>query len=229
MTDSIDDEQRLRNALGDAGAEVRPLPRHLIERLPGVLRECNFAVTVTALDDDAISVEPGDTRDRFLGAAVDVGTTTVAVSLHDLRTGAELGRRGMANKQITCGADVISRMSYAAETGNGAGILQRMILETIQTAIDELCAESGVSARDIYHIAAVGNSVMQTLLLGIDPGPIAGFALHRLQYAFLGWSRKRNRLQSPPECRVDNRAVDRQLRGWRHCGRHTGKRNIRTR
>ncbi len=176
LEESRDDEQRITDALTERGIYMQPMPPALVRQLPGFMRPKDgehFCITVTILKNHWIHIESGDTSARFFGIAVDVGTTTVVVSLHDLHTGEELGRRGLTNKQISCGGDVISRMAFSREHESGRETLHRLILDTIETAIDELCSESKVSRDEIAQIVAVGNSVMETLLLGIDPSPIA--------------------------------------------------------
>ncbi len=173
LEESTDDEKRVRDALRKRNIPTQPMPPHLVAQLPERLREREFAVTVTTLDDGWISLEAGDTTDRFFGLAVDLGTTTVVVSLHDLNSGEELGRRGATNRQVTHGADVITRMSFAGEAEDGVATLQRLALDSLNPALDELCHEAGVRRDEIYQMAVVGNSVMQTLLLGIDPSPIS--------------------------------------------------------
>lgn len=173
LEESRDDEKRVRDALRERNIPTQPMPPHLVAELPRRLREQEFGVTVTTIDDDWICVEAGDTTGRFFGLAVDLGTTTVVLSLHDLNSGEELGRRGATNRQVTYGADVITRMSYAGEAEDGIATLQRQALDSLNPALDELCREAEIRRDEIYQMAVVGNSVMQTLLLGIDPSPIS--------------------------------------------------------
>ena len=64
-------------------------------------------------DDAPLDVCP---RDGW-GIAVDLGTTTVAAQLVDLTTGSVLAVRTNVNPQVTCGADVMSRIHYAVHDG----------------------------------------------------------------------------------------------------------------
>ena len=50
-----------------------------------------------------------------IGAAVDIGTTTVAAYLYDLSTGALLNQASALNPQSAFGADVITRIQYTTE------------------------------------------------------------------------------------------------------------------
>lgn len=108
---------------------------------------------------------------RVLGAAVDIGTTTVAVSLVDLSDGAKLAEEGFENPQRRAGADVISRIEYAAR--HGAAALADMIIPAVCDAIARLCVKAGASADDVAAVAVAGNTVMEHLFAGLDPASIA--------------------------------------------------------
>ena len=62
------------------------------------------------VDHAVLSFGPG----RGLGIAVDLGTTTLVAQLVDLRTGAVLGVRTGLNPQARHGADIMSRVQFAA-------------------------------------------------------------------------------------------------------------------
>jgi len=55
------------------------------------LREKKFSVTAVLADHEVTGLEAGDTTDKMLGIAFDIGTTTVVGYLMDLLTGKELG------------------------------------------------------------------------------------------------------------------------------------------
>ena len=61
-----------------------------------------------------------------IGAAVDVGTTTLALQLYDLRTGECIGHSSRENPRRAVAADVIGRIQAAME-GQG-DLLQKQIL-----------------------------------------------------------------------------------------------------
>ena len=81
-------------------------------------------------------VETGGTRlsrpldpwaEPKLGAAIDIGTTTVVAYLYDLSTGEELAVLGAENRQRTFGADVISRITYSMTEPEGLARLSAVI------------------------------------------------------------------------------------------------------
>lgn len=105
---------------------------------------------------------PGD-----YGAAVDIGTTTVAVKLFDLRTGACLGGSAAYNPQISVAADVMGRIGAAMR-----GQLHRMSVQ-IQNCICELledaCRKANLRAQEIASLVITGNTTMLYLLTERDP------------------------------------------------------------
>lgn len=101
------------------------------------------------------------------GLAVDIGTTTVAVYLYDLKTGCCLGKKGAMNAQRAYGADVISRISYA-DCEEGLNALKAAIREQICSLAGELCSD----LTKITYISVAGNTVMEHLFAGLDPTSI---------------------------------------------------------
>ena len=79
--------------------------------------------------------QPGRTG---LSAAVDLGTTTVVLRMHDLATGRELGTNSQWNVQAPYGADVISRIQYTLEREGGLAELSRRSREQVCAMAEEL-------------------------------------------------------------------------------------------
>ena len=107
------------------------------------------------------------------GAAVDIGTTTVAVYLYDMITGNCLGVATEENPQRVYGADVITRINYTIENPDGLNNLKNLILSLIFKLIKNLCDENNIAQNDIYNIVLTGNTVMQHIALGLPPKTIA--------------------------------------------------------
>ena len=165
------DLTRLAAALRDAGYEVRAVPA-VWRALPGLLRHGDGSLTATLCGDEAIAVEPGDTRSRNFGLALDIGTTTVAGMIVNLNTGAVEAAESFLNRQAAFGADVISRISYAASHEGGLAVLSEAIAATVNELVDQMTLRCGVAREELYEAVAVGNATMLHLLLGIDPAPI---------------------------------------------------------
>ena len=120
-----------------------------------------------------VSLEPGDTEQQLYGAAIDIGTTTVVVSLIDLRTGEEKGNASQINAQKHLGLDVLTRITCEMERPQEARKeLQEAIVTSINEMLQEICRETGIGTESIYEITVAANCTMMHMLLGIDARPI---------------------------------------------------------
>ncbi|MDI6901677.1 MAG: ASKHA domain-containing protein [Anaerosomatales bacterium] len=125
------------------------------------------------------AVEPPEERghvprwpgEPLIGAAVDVGTTTIAARLYDLRSGELMGAASAPNPQASWGSDVLSRVS-AALAGE-AGALQRAVVSAIEALVTDTAAQAAVASEALREIVCVGNTAMTSLLLGADVSPLA--------------------------------------------------------
>ncbi len=169
LADQRTDLQRLLDAIDDLELRVEV---GTLRRLPRVLRESGFRVTAVIVDDLLVDVEPGDTSERLLGIAFDLGTTTVVATLLDIGTGTPVAVRSMLNRQQPFGADVISRISATMLDATALERLRTLAGETLQELVDEVCAQAGVDPSEVYEVALAGNATMTELALGIDPEPI---------------------------------------------------------
>ena len=128
-----------------------------------------------------------------LGVAVDLGTTTIAAQLLDLKTGNVLAARTALNAQARHGDDVISRVEFAVRGGQTE--LERLIREQIGRMIENLLAS--MPEQKPARIVLVGNTVMHHLFCGIDVTPLATHPFepeHPGRFRFspgqLGWGEK---------------------------------------
>ncbi|MCK5561772.1 MAG: DUF4445 domain-containing protein, partial [Thermoplasmata archaeon] len=96
----------------------------------------------------------------IFGVAIDIGTSTIAAYLLDLRTGQECSVASMVNPQIRIGADVISRIRYAKQSADGAQLLNQILIDAINGLITSLCEDSNISPQSIFELVAVGNTTM---------------------------------------------------------------------
>ena len=108
-----------------------------------------------------------------LGAAVDIGTTTVALRLFELQSGMELGSRSAWNGQGAYGADVLSRTQYIMERPDALELLSSIIRGQIFSMLRELCNELGRDFTEIKEIFISGNTIMQHIFAALSPASIA--------------------------------------------------------
>lgn len=171
---------RLQDALA-AGWDLSGLSIDLyaLQRLQAALRKGNWGVTVTLWHDrEVIDVQPGYAEGVY-GLAVDIGSTTVAGYLCDLRTGELLATESAMNPQVIYGEDLMSRISYAMQHHDGLDKMHKAIIETLNKLATAAAQAAGLRARQIHEAVFVGNTTMIHLLLGIDPVELGGapFAL----------------------------------------------------
>jgi uncharacterized 2Fe-2S/4Fe-4S cluster protein (DUF4445 family) len=150
-----------------------------LRRLQPALQRGNWGVTVTLWQDtEVIDVQAGY-QEGVYGLAVDVGSTTVAGHLCDLRTGRLLATEALMNAQVAYGEDLMSRISYAMTHPTGLDKLHKAIIEALNTLASRAARQAGLPARAIHELVIAGNTTMIHLLLGIDPRELgaAPFAL----------------------------------------------------
>jgi len=168
---SDSDKFKLEKALKQQlNLEDFSIPLEILRKLPNVLREGKWMVTVTIdeVSNNLIEIEPGDTTGECYGLAIDVGTTTVVVYLVNLNNGKILATASEFNKQIRAGEDVISRIVYSLK-GAGLEVLQGLIVETINELIIEVCKRTSVNPEKIHSIICAGNTSMMHFLYGVSP------------------------------------------------------------
>ncbi len=143
------------------------------------LRKGDWKVTV-AVDylGQVIAVNPGF-KESLCGLAIDVGSTTVAAHLCNLRTGKVLASAGMMNPQIRFGEDLMSRVSYVMMHPDGDKEMTKAIRETINELAENVAKQANRELDEIVEVTFVGNPIMHHLLLGINPVELGGapFAL----------------------------------------------------
>ncbi|MGB8981260.1 MAG: 2Fe-2S iron-sulfur cluster-binding protein, partial [Anaerolineales bacterium] len=140
-----------------------------LRALSSTLREANWNVTVSVwLDKEVIAVQPGYVEDSY-GAAVDIGSTTVALYLCNLRTGELLAAESEMNPQIVYGEDVMSRIQYTIEHADGLEKLHKAILATLNKLLKQAAKTAHIRTEEILEMVLVGNSTMHHLLLNLPP------------------------------------------------------------
>jgi len=165
LKDLRSDAERVVQALRDSYGVIASLDFHLLRELPVRLRAENWQGKAVIRKSEAIAFLPLESSP--LGLAVDLGTTKVAVYLLNLESGQTLAMRGFVNPQISYGEDVISRITWALQKPGGAAELQRVIVETLDKTVAEMCAEIGADPSQVVEAVIVGNTAMHHLFLSL--------------------------------------------------------------
>lgn len=152
--------------------------------------------TVTAEGEAGEDVQPGIGVSRgeagSIGFAVDIGTTTVAMTAVDLQDKRIIGKISRTNCQTAWGADVMMRIMHAR--AGRLSLLQQMVAGQVEEMAVELLAGKGpedkAASREAvkkaggkYRFAVVGNTAMSHIFLG---KPVDGLAGYPFESAYQG-------------------------------------------
>lgn len=119
-------------------------------------------VPAVPIREDGVAALPDLVPRMGLGAAVDIGTTTVVVRVYDLADGRRVRQSSVLNPQRKVATDVMGRIS-AAQAGRLAE-LRDLIGAAICGCLDGLSVSEAV---------VVGNTTMLHLFVGADPSSFA--------------------------------------------------------
>ncbi len=133
------------------------------------LEIAQWEATILA-DETVFEFQPGE----GLGLAVDLGTTTLVAQLLDLKTGCVLGMRTALNPQARHGADVMSRVQFAA-LENRQPILEELIRKEIGGLAMKILEAAKVEGAELRQVVIVGNTVMHHLFSGVDIEPLSRY------------------------------------------------------
>jgi uncharacterized 2Fe-2S/4Fe-4S cluster protein (DUF4445 family) len=140
-----------------------------LRTLSKTLRDANWNVTVSVWQDkEVIEVQAGYVEDSY-GAAVDIGSTTVALYLCNLRTGELLAAESEMNPQIVYGEDVMSRIQYTIEHPDGLEKLNKAIIGTLNKLLKQAAHTAQIKTSEILEMVLVGNSTMHHIVLNLQP------------------------------------------------------------
>lgn len=174
LGDADADSERLAYEIGLSGVPGPvEIPLEILRGLPEVIAQSMGKMQVTLAERQgtwvvvrvACDVGPA----RAFGLAVDIGTTTVVVSLVDLIDGRLVASAALYNQQIARADDVAARISYC-QTPVQIRELQALVVEqTINPLVAQLVAREKLDLAEIVRMTVSGNTVMTHLFLGLDP------------------------------------------------------------
>jgi len=167
LDNQISDEECVLLALGEREDLVQWTP-HALRELPSVLRRGEYHVEVVIEDGEILDVFEQDAHRQVYGIAVDLGTTTVAAMLCDLRTGCTLASAASTNRQVVYGDDAVSRIEHTRKNLSSFTEMQMAAVSTVDELIFEMVDRAQVDSMDIRSVVVVGNTAMGHLFCGID-------------------------------------------------------------
>lgn len=138
-----------------------------------VMGNCSITFGPAAQAHVLVDAEPVSVCAPFFsgwGAAVDIGTTTIAACLYG-PDGTLLARAGEMNPQSRWGADVITRIGAALD-GEGQA-LARAVRQKIDQLLKIMAEQAGIRPAGIDGVVITGNTAMLYLLTGRSPECLA--------------------------------------------------------
>lgn len=170
------DFQRVKEALHEQfQIDAVTAPLSILSRLQKVLRKGEWKITLAlhkGHQDQAwkvIDIWPGLREENLWGLAIDLGSTTIAAHMVNLRDGTVEASAGVMNPQIRFGEDLMSRVSYSMMNPGGDKDMTRAVRKALNELVTNLGDQTGIDPVEIVEAVIVLNPVMHHLLLGIDP------------------------------------------------------------
>lgn len=169
LEDNPSDGEALAEAIKSKhGVNAQPQQRMLI-KLQKILREHDRTVIAVVRDHkDIIDVWPPSPFDLH-GAAIDIGSTSIALYVFNLTTGVLVYERVAMNPQIRYGEDLMSRVSYIMMNKGGDKKLTSVIQSQIKDMLAEAVKTLELGPNQLLDVVCVGNPIMHHLFIGADP------------------------------------------------------------
>ena len=157
------DALNLWTALAARGIQSGTIDFRVQQTMSQQIRENDWHVQVALRGDEIVAL--GAPSTRWLGLAVDIGTTKIAGYLIDIESGKTLASKGLMNPQISYGEDVISRIVAASKSPADAARLQSLLTDALGQLTADLCAEVDAKPAEVVEAVIVGNTAIHHLFL----------------------------------------------------------------
>ena len=112
---------------------------------------------------------PASENQDVYGTAIDIGSTSVALYVFNLVTGAPVYEKAAMNPQIRYGEDLMSRVSYIMMNKGSEDKLTGAIHTEIRGMLGEAIKTLGIKTEQMLHVICVGNPIMHHLFIGANP------------------------------------------------------------
>ena len=126
--------------------------------------------TEVKANGEILCTEIGNTTKKNFGLSLDIGTTTLVLSLVDLNDGREIDSVSAMNPQAVYAQDVLSRIKFASSK-EGLQTMQNALIAEVNRMISIF----GEASENIYEAVFSGNTCMLHLATGIDPAPLGKY------------------------------------------------------
>ena len=142
---------------------------NLLRGLQPLIHETKGNLTVAIRDNKQIVAAYPQGKLQVFGAAIDIGSTTLALYVYDLNDGKLVYESSAMNPQIRFGEDLMSRVSYVMMNKGGDEKLTIAVRTKITEMLHEACENLEVKWDKLLEVVLVGNPIMHHIFFGISP------------------------------------------------------------
>jgi uncharacterized 2Fe-2S/4Fe-4S cluster protein (DUF4445 family) len=169
--DNTSDLYRLKKAVREnSGIQEITVPLEVVRKMPLSLRknDWNIQILFDRVAAAVLDIRSPESPYECYGIALDIGTTTLAAQMADLKNGKIVESETDYNPQIRYGEDVINRIVYSIKE-DGLKNLNKSVVGSVDLIISNMLDRSGVDPEDVPLIIISGNSTMTHLFYGVSP------------------------------------------------------------
>ncbi len=163
----VDTLLRVLSARGERSGRIQ-MDHELLANIPDILRKAEWDVTLVLREGEILGIERGNTERENYGLAIDIGTSKIVIYLVNVNDGEIVGINSIENPQLMFGEDIMTRLTFAMKSPENRSLLQKVLIDGINKAIEEISDKGGVNRERIYEAIVVGNTAMHHLFLGIE-------------------------------------------------------------
>ena len=142
---------------------------NLLGDLQGLISKTKGELTVAVRDNNKVVAIYPQGELQVIGAAIDIGSTTLALYVYDLQNGRLNYESSAMNPQIRYGEDLMSRVSYVMMNKGGENKLAQAVRNKVTEMLHNACEILELQLDKLLEIVVVGNPIMHHIFFGISP------------------------------------------------------------
>ncbi|MGY8874136.1 MAG: ASKHA domain-containing protein [Gammaproteobacteria bacterium] len=142
---------------------------NLLRGLQPLIHETKGSLTVAVRDKNQIVAAYPQGNHKVFGGAIDIGSTTLALYVYDLKDGKLVFESSAMNPQIRFGEDLMSRVSYVMMNKGGDEKLTTAVRTKVTEMLHEACEYLEIEWDKLLEVVLVGNPIMHHIFFGISP------------------------------------------------------------
>ena len=142
---------------------------NLLGDLQGLISKTKGELTVAVRDNNEVVAIYPQGELQVIGAAIDIGSTTLALYVYDLQNGRLNYESSAMNPQIRYGEDLMSRVSYVMMNKGGENKLAQAVRNKVTEMLHNACEILELQLDKLLEIIIVGNPIMHHIFFGISP------------------------------------------------------------